>query len=130
MNTEHARLARVARMLLAVDSILWAIFGVLLLTGAVSMGDVNAGYVRLMGALMMLAAAVLGVLASQVFRGWKVVDYAAVLVVAASLVAFVFDQIGWIDLGVMLLHVALLAVLIVAIRADRRARTAAAAREV
>jgi cytochrome c biogenesis factor len=42
--------------------------------------------------------------------------------VAASVVAFVFDQIGWIDLAVMLLHVALLAVLIAAIRADRRTR--------
>ena len=127
---EPSRLATVARALLAVDAVMWGVFGVLLLSGAVSMGDVNAGYVRLMGALMMLAAAILGVLAWQVFRGRKAVDYAAVLVVAASVVAFVFDQIGWIDLGVMLLHVALLAVLIVAIRADRRARTAAAAREV
>ena len=127
---EPSRLATVARVLLAVDAVMWGVFGVLLLSGAVSMGDVNAGYVRLMGALMMLAGAVLGVLAWQVFRGRKAVDYAAVLVVAASVVAFVFDQIGWIDLGVMLLHVALLAVLIVAIRADRRARTAAAAREV
>ena len=127
---EPSRLATVARALLAVDAVMWGVFGVLLLSGAVSMGDVNAGYVRLMGALMMLAAAVLGVLAWQVFRGRQAVDYAAVLVVAASVVAFVFDQIGWIDLGVMLLHVALLAVLIVAIRADRRARTAAAAKEV
>ena len=119
MWSDRKRLATLARILLAVDSALWAAFGVLLLTGAVSMGDVDVAYVRLIAALMLAGAAVLGVLAWQAFRGRKVVDYAAVLVVSASLVAFVFDQIGWIDLVVMVLHLVLLAVLILAIRAER-----------
>ena len=117
---DRTRLASAARILLAVDAALWAVCGLLLLTGAVSMGDVSAGYARVMGALLLLAAAVLGVLAWQAFRGRKAVDYAAVLVVAAGLLAFLFDQIGWVDLAVMALHVVLLAVLILAIRAERR----------
>jgi hypothetical protein len=117
---DRTRLASAARILLAVDAALWAVCGLLLLTGAVSMGDVSAGYARVMGALLLLAAAVLGVLAWQAFRGRKAVDYAAVLVVATGLLAFLFDQIGWVDLAVMALHVVLLAVLILAIRAERR----------
>jgi len=117
---DRTRLASAARILLAVDAALWAVCGLLLLTGAVSMGDVSAGYARVMGTLLLLAAAVLGVLAWQAFRGRKAVDYAAVLVVATGLLAFLFDQIGWVDLAVMALHVVLLAVLILAIRAERR----------
>ena len=120
MTVEHNRLGRVARTLLAADSVLWAVFGLLLLTGTASMGSVTVGYVRVMGALMLLAAAVLGVLAWQAFRGRQAVDYAAVLVVAASLLALLFDQTGWVDLAVMALHVVLLTVLIMAVRAERR----------
>lgn len=120
MTAEHKRLATLARALLAVDSALWAACGLLLLTGTVSMGDVDIAYVRITAALMLSAAVVLGVLASQAFRGRRAVDYAAVLVVAAGLLAFVFDQIGWVDLAIMALHVVLLAVLIAAIRAERR----------
>ena len=121
MQSSRSLLSVTARCLLAADSAMWAAFAILLWTGVVGVGSVAPAIVGLLAALMAFNAAALGLLAWQVLRGRKLVDFAAVALMVVNVVLSLTDEIGLADLAVFGLSFVVLALLVAAIRISRQA---------
>ena len=116
MRRDRTLLPTATRVLLAVDSAIWAAFALLLGTGFVSVGDVDIGTTRLIAALMAGNAVVLGLCAWQVLRGRKFVDWGALVVLAVNTLLSLTDEVGVYDLAMFAFSLIILACLIQAIR--------------
>jgi hypothetical protein len=120
MRPSRSLLIVTARCLLVVDSLMWTVFAVLLWSGVVHVGDVSSTIVALLAALMLCNAAALGLFAWQALRGRKLVDSAAVVLMAVNAVLSLADEVGVSDIAVFALTLLILVLLVLAIRVSRR----------
>ena len=97
----------------------WAVIGLLLLTGTVGVGPVAPWVVTVIAVLMLCNAAVMGLLAWWSLRGRAIVDSVAVVVVVLNIAATFTDEIGIPDLAYLALSLALLVSLLWSMRAVR-----------
>lgn len=116
MRRDRTLVSTATRVMLAVNSAIWAAFTLLLGTGFVSVGDVDIGATRLIAALMAGNAVVPGSCAWQVIRGQKLVDRAALVVLAVNALLSLTDEVGVYDLAMFAFSLIILACLIQAIR--------------
>lgn len=81
--------------MLALPGGFWAIVGVLAVSGAMEFGLASGGQV--LGVLMLANGVALWLAARFCLRGHRLVDYAAVLLLAANAGLSVADEIGLLD---------------------------------
>jgi hypothetical protein len=112
-----------SRALFGLSAALWAAVGVLMVTGLSDAGIGDASVARLMGALMLLAAALLAFLAVRVLRGHRLTDLLALAVLVGSVAVSIVDEPGVGDAAFIALTLVLLGTYTAALVSRRRARS-------
>lgn len=120
MGVRGSFLVGASRALFGLSAALWAAVGVLMVTGLVDAGIDDANVARPMGALMLVAAALLAVLAVRVLRGHRLTDLLALAVLVGSVAVSIVDEPGVYDLAFIALTLVLLGIYTAALVSRRR----------
>ena len=108
------------RVLFSVAAGFWLVIGALAMFGIVDLGFGSANASRVLGLLMLGNGVALGLAGWLSLRGHRLVDYGALAVVALNALLSVTDEIGVLDVVSLLVNGALLVLLVVNLRAQRR----------
>ncbi len=106
------------RLLFALAAGFWLVTGALAALGVLDFG-LSSG-ARVLGILMLGNGAALGLAGWLSLHGYRLVDFASLAVVGVNALFSVTDEIGLLDLLSLLVSVALLVLLVVNMRAERR----------
>jgi hypothetical protein len=106
------------RVLFGVTAGFWLVAGALAAFGVLDFG--LGGAARFLGLLMLANGVALALAGWFSLRGHRLVDFAALAVVAVNAVLSVTDEIGLLDLLSLLVSGALLVLLVVNMRSERR----------
>lgn len=119
VESAHPRAVAATRALFAVGAAWWMTLSALLWFGVVSIGQLDRITLAVVAGLMLADGIAMAVLAGVTFRGRRWVDYLAVVLVLANLVATVTDEVGVPDLVYLGYITALLVVLLLGMRKAR-----------
>ena len=111
---------RLQRILFSVAAGFWLVAGALAISGIVDLGFGTGDAAMIVGILMLGNGAALALAGWLSLRGQRLVDYAALALVALNALLSVTDEIGVLDLVSLLVNGALLVLLVVNLRAQRR----------
>ena len=111
---------RLQRTLFSVAAGFWLVAGALAAFGIVDLGFGSADAARVVGILMLGNGVALALAGWLSLRGQRLVDYAAFALVALNALLSVTDEIGVLDVVSLLVNGALLVLLVVNLRAQRR----------
>jgi hypothetical protein len=105
------------RVLFSLVAAFWLIAGALATLGVLDFG-LRSG-ARVLGLLMLGNAAALALGGWLSVRGYRLVDYASLAVVAVNALLSVTDEIGALDIASLLVNAGLFALLVINLRAQR-----------
>jgi hypothetical protein len=114
-------LIRFRRILFSIIASFWLVTGTLAMLGIANLGFGSADAARVVGILMLGNCAALALAGWLSLRGHRLVDFAALAVVALNAILSVTDEIGILDVVSLLVNGALLVLLIVNLRNRGRA---------
>ena len=106
------------RILYSIGAAFWCATGVMVSCGAVKIGAFEGAWV--VGALMLANAAAFGAAWWLSLRGYRLIDYGAILLVVANAVLSVTDEVGLLDTASLVLCVLLLILTVLNTRAVSR----------
>jgi len=112
---------RLQRILFSVAAGFWLVTGALAISGIVDLGFGSDDAALIVGILMLGNGVALALAGWLSLRGHRLVDFAALAVVALNAVLSVTDEIGVLDVVSLLVNGALLVLLIVNLRNRGRA---------
>jgi hypothetical protein len=107
------------RILYSIAAVFWSATGVTVSCGMVKIGGFEGA--RVVGALMLVNAAAFGAAGWLSLRGYRLIDYGAILLVTANGVLSVTDDVGLLDIASLILCALLLALTVLNRRAASRA---------
>jgi len=104
---------RITLLLLLLNALVWLFFGLIVVLGLHPALHVDAVYKWGMAVVSFLAAGFLVTLMFLLFRRWKPAWYLAVAALVVSALLTLFDDIGWVDIGVLLVMLVPLVLLLI-----------------
>ena len=103
---------KVLEILFLINVALWVLFGLYGLFGAESIDPVNAGTVRINAVIMLVYAGIFLYIVWGINKRKKWSFYGAVAVLAITIVMTIFDQVGIIDIAILIFNIVLLGYLV------------------
>lgn len=99
---------KVLEILLLINVAVWVLFGLYGVFGAESINPENAGTVRLNAVMMLVYAGIFLYIVWGINKRMKWSFYGAVIVLAITIIMTIFDQVGIVDIAVLIFNVVLL----------------------
>jgi len=103
---------KVLEILLLINVALWVLFGVYGLFGAESINPDQASTIRINAVMMLVYAGIFLYIVWGINRRKKWSFYGAVIILAITIIMTIFDEVGIIDIAVLVFNIVLLGYLI------------------